>query len=693
MTFLNSAILAALTLGLLPILIHLLNRQRFKKVDFPTLRFLRELQRQKMRQVRIRQVILLILRTLAILFLVLAIARPVLKSSAGILPGAEARTTAVLILDRSASMQTETADGSRFRQMQTRAQEVLNLLKDGDEAQIVWADDQPDVFPENPSAQIHVLREAVASATPRLGGGDLTKAIQKARQILGTSQNLHKEVYVISDFSQSAWPDRLPDGKLLPEDVRVFLLPTDAANVRNIGITDASVVSRIITPGRPVEITFTVHNTGTSREEDHIVSVYLGGRRVAQVRVTLGPGEVRSQRLKFVPDTPGDQVGYVRVEEADDFSGDDICYFVLRVPARLSIALVGNDGPARTLTALALNPTGDPGAFVNVQTLTPLELENADWGSFDAIFVVDGSEFGSTFGSRLRNFVESGKGAFIAIGPQADLRGFSSWLPTLGLPMPAELWNTTDTPVRWNKVDLHHPLFEGLFEGEPTDVSPEIQRMARIAPGGSAVEIVSTSIGIPFLLESSVGKGHVLFMTGSADPSWSTLFRSGIFPPLMVSSAAYLSGIGTSGTAHQLFVGVPAQLSFAGSPGTEGFELRGGESLAPAIETGTMGYVLQIPGLDKTGAYELWQGNRRIASLAVNIPAKECELTAAPEANYQEIVGGQIKRLAQKTEVQSAVMEGRYGRELWKLCLFLALALLIAEMLVGRVGRREVVTS
>lgn len=82
MTFLNSALLAALSLGLIPILIHLLNRQRFKQVDFPTLRFLQEMQRQKMRRVRVRQWILLALRTLAILALVFAMARPVLRSEA-----------------------------------------------------------------------------------------------------------------------------------------------------------------------------------------------------------------------------------------------------------------------------------------------------------------------------------------------------------------------------------------------------------------------------------------------------------------------------------------------------------------------------------------------------------------------------------------------------------------------------------
>jgi hypothetical protein len=691
MTFLNSAILAALTLGLLPILIHLLNRQRYKKIDFPTLRFLHELQRQKMRQVRIRQIILLILRTLAVLFIVLAIARPVVKSSTGLLPGAEAHSTAVLILDRSASMRTETPDGTRFRQVQTRAQEILNALQDGDEAQIVWADTEPEVIPEQPTTQIRLLRETVGDARPTLCGGDLVKALQKAREILGKSQNLHKEVYVLSDFSVSAWPEKMPESELIPKDVRLFELPLDGPDARNLGITSAVVTSRIITPGRAVEVSFTVYNSSTTPAADRIVSVYLGGRRVAQTRVTLAPGESKLQRLKFVPDSPGDQVGYVRIEEADDFPDDDQRNFVLRVPARLNVAVAGNDGAARSLTVLALNPSADPDAFVHTTELTPAALEGEDWNPFDAIVIVDASDFNSVLASRLRKFIEDGKGAFIIPGPQADLRAYAAWLPALGLPVPTEVWQAESGSARWNRVDYAHPLFEGLFEEQPQSISPEITKLMRVSPGGAAVEVISISTGAPFLLESRIGRGRVLMMTGSPDPTWSTLYRSGIFPPLMVRGAAYLSGIGASGEEYQLAAGVPASLTFAGLPGEEPFELRGEKSIVPAVEPSAVGYEVKIPPLDTPGAYELWHGTRRMAAVAVNLPARESELQPARGDSYEPILGGTRTTVGEQASVQAAILEGRFGRELWELCLFLALAFLAAEMLVGRVGKREAV--
>jgi hypothetical protein len=691
-TFLNSAVLAALTLGLLPVLIHLLNRQRFKKVDFPTLRFLRELQRQKMRQIRLRQILLLALRTLAVLFLVFALARPVLKSTAGILPGAKARTTAVLILDRSASMHTETTDGIRFRNVQTRAQEILASLKDADDAQIIWADDNPDVFPSAPTSQTNLLREAVMNTQPTESGSDLVQSLQRARAILGASQNMHKEVYVLSDCSVSAWPDKMPEAELLPKDVRVFLLPTETKANRNLGITDAAVTSRIMTPGRPVDVGFTLRNTGTSAANDRIVSIYVGGRRVAQTRASLAPGETKIQHLKFVPDAPGDQVGYVRLEESDDFASDDQRFFVLRVPSRLQVALVGEDGPARALTALALNPTGDPGAFVNVKTLSPAAFESEDWSPFDAIVIADASSFNSNISARLHSYVEDGKGVLVMFGPQTDLRNSSVWLAQLGLPSPSETWHNDSAPARWSNPDLQHPLFEGLFEEKPSSITPELTTIVKTSGSSTAVEVIGTTAGVPFLLESKVGRGRALLMCSAADPAWSSLYRNGIFPPLMVSSVAYLSGVGTSGTEFQFFCGQPAMMRFAGVPTDAKFELRGEQTLLPNVESTPAGYQLTVSGLHMPGAYDLWQGNRRLAAVAVNVPARESEIQAAPEASYRTILGGQVMLLGERASVQAAILEGRFGRELWKLCLFLALACLLAEMLIGRVGKKDAAT-
>lgn len=694
MTFLNTALLAALSLGLIPILIHLLNRQRFKQVDFPTLRFLKEMQRQKMRQVKIRQLILLLLRTLAVLFLVLALTRPVIRSTAGILPGVEAKSTVVLVIDRSASMQTETSSGTRFREVQTRAQEILASMGDNDEIQVVWADPAPTLFPEFPTNHVALIREAIVDAEATYQGGDIVNALQAARKILGASQNLHKEVYVLSDFSGSAWPEAMPDLELLPDDVRLFLIPTSSDSRRNMGIIDAHITSRLITPGRPVELAFQAFNSGSVPAEERIVSVYVSGRRVAQTRVSLQAGRQQEYRIKFVPEEPGSQTGYVRIEDPDDFAADDKREFVLRVPPRLQVALVGAEGPARQLTGLAMNPTADPDAFVQVQKFLPAEFETSDWSGIDVIIIVDAPEFGIGFESRIRDFVESDKGVMVIPGPSFDLRAHAGWMASLGLPGLVETIEAEAAPYQWGKTDLNHPLFEGLFEETPAVASPDFKRIVTTTGTGTAVDVISFSNGAPFMLETRAGKGRAILLLSSPDPEWSSLFRSGIFPPLLVSGSAYLSGIGTSGEEYQLTAGKAAQLSFTGRPGSENYEIKRNEwSATLGLETGLSGFALKIPALSDPGTYDLWQGSRRLGVLAVNTPASESNILPAPESFYRASLGGKLTELGQGDNVKVAINEGRFGRELWKLCLYIALLMLLAEMVIGRVGRREVTAT
>src|SRR3972149_6434833 len=103
MTFLNPFILFGLAAAAIPILIHLLNKRKLRTIEFSTLSFLKELQKNTMRKITLRQWLLLLLRTLIIIFLVLAFSRPALKGNFGTI-GSHAKTTLVIVLDNTASM-------------------------------------------------------------------------------------------------------------------------------------------------------------------------------------------------------------------------------------------------------------------------------------------------------------------------------------------------------------------------------------------------------------------------------------------------------------------------------------------------------------------------------------------------------------------------------------------------------------
>ena len=136
MTFLNPFILLGLAAASIPVLLHLLNLRKLKTVEFSSLRFLKELQKTKIKRLKLKQILLLILRTLIVVFAVIAFARPALKSSLPVL-GSHAKTSVVIILDNSFSMDISDERGNRLKQAKNVAQSILGALKDGDEAAIV----------------------------------------------------------------------------------------------------------------------------------------------------------------------------------------------------------------------------------------------------------------------------------------------------------------------------------------------------------------------------------------------------------------------------------------------------------------------------------------------------------------------------------------------------------------------------
>src|SRR3990170_1572173 len=141
--FLNPLILVGLAAAFVPLLIHLFTRRRLKRVEFSSVWFLKDLEKTRLRQVKLKNLLLLILRTLILILIVLAFARPALKGQLSGL-GRAAASSVVILLDDSYSMATQTSQGSWFELAQRKALEILNLLSSQDEGAIIYASHPPE---------------------------------------------------------------------------------------------------------------------------------------------------------------------------------------------------------------------------------------------------------------------------------------------------------------------------------------------------------------------------------------------------------------------------------------------------------------------------------------------------------------------------------------------------------------------
>ena len=160
MTFLNPFVLFGLAAAAIPLVLHLLNIRKLRTIEFSTLTFLKELQKSKMRRVKIRQLLLLILRTLIVVFIVIAFSRPALKGTLASL-GTHAKTTAVIILDDTRSMSLRNERGSFLKQAQSSALSLTDMLKEGDDALFIRLSDLPRATIGEPTHDVQQLRDAI----------------------------------------------------------------------------------------------------------------------------------------------------------------------------------------------------------------------------------------------------------------------------------------------------------------------------------------------------------------------------------------------------------------------------------------------------------------------------------------------------------------------------------------------------
>lgn len=693
MAFLNSIFLFALAAVTVPLLIHLFSRQRVKTVYFSSLEFLKVLQRQKMRRVKLRQLILLLLRTLIVLFVVLAFARPALKGvfSAGL--SARARTTAVILLDNSFSMGLSTPRGILFDRAKEKAMEVVELLKEGDEAWFLLASDVPAVV--HHTQDFAGLRRVIEESDLSNRTTDVRAALISATELLTRSKNANLEVYLITDMRRNGWRDIL-QGEALPlaEGSTLFVLPVAERRDENVSIDGVEFLDRLLEAGKPINLQATVANHSDRKREDLLVQLYVEGKRIGQTTLDLEAD--RTSRADFVAvfDEPGQVSGYVEIEE-DDLPLDDRRYFAMNVPEKIRVLIIGRTEADGRYLKLALNPFETDRSLI-IPTVTSVDrLGRYALPDFDVILLANVPRLSEAQLSRLESYVEGGRGVVILLGNDIDPRFYNSQLlPTL---FPATLKSPIGTIgekgsfLTLGTIDYDHPIFKGLFSEKNEFESPRFYLVYDVSPSAGVEPIIFYSNGRVALAEARTGQGRTMLFSSAADPNWTDLVRKGIYLPLLYRVVQYLA-TDLAALEERNLVGSAVRKEVGGLELGQGVLCVEPDGEERAIEPKSSGsaFLLEFEHTEAPGIYRFLSGPRAIKSFAVNVDPAESDLTTIETDQVEEVLKPiPVHIIGSGQTIEEFVLRARYGRELWKQFLLVAFILMCVEMLIAREGREN----
>jgi len=648
MTFLSGELLAFLGALGLPVLVHLLNLRRRRTRDVPTLRFLLEIESTRLRRVRLTRWLLLLLRMLLLAALVLSFARPLLNGAAALLPRGEESRSVVLLLDDSASSQLPSegaatvwerlreAAAARLEELGPQDQVWLLSLARPDEAQ----------GPLSPDA----ARARLGQWRAGWGQARVDDALQKALDLLEETPPLGRQLIMLSDLRlelPTQWKERLPSSL-----ARVLVqVPSEQEQAAPADLqSDGS----LLREGRPLGLQATLEGDGVV--EGMVLSLELEGetRERQSVAGTASGHWLRQEALALPLPDRGWLRGWLHLD-GDAVEVDNHLPFVLHLPQRRRVALVGAPVELRPVLEAAILPDARYGQGLELRLVEPDELSVLGPGTVDQAVLLLGAPAPSSFTTALRGLANSGVSLFLMPHPAADARLLSAQLAALGLPACTGL---EQGARRLDKVDRQHSLPGSIFVEGPAGAveAVELRRMMALeASSARPLRTLAFAGDRPLLLASQDGSSPLLLLTSCPDPAWSALASSGLLAPLMQQGLRWLDG--DDRLPGALLCGEAGEVDMPSEAQGRDWMLRRDGATWRCVADGRR-QVLECPPLPEPGHYELLVDSRPVAWVAVRVPAHESTRPVGDLDAWTSAEAGawSVRRLSEGREESAADM-------------------------------------
>lgn len=680
-SFLAPAFFAGLTAVAVPILIHLTHRERKEAVGFPSLMFVRKIPYRTQRRQRIRNWLLFLLRTGAIVLVVAAFARPLIHDPSRPSGAAGAREL-VILLDRSHSM----GYADRWGQAVAAARRTVENMGPEDLATLVVFDERAEAVTQ-PTADRALLNNALDEARVGSSATRYGPALQLAGEIVGRSNRPRTEVLLITDFQASGWEARqvvkLPPGTALSY---VDLSDADAANLSVASVT----LSRDSEGERALgSVAAQIFNSGTDPREDVVVRLEVDGETVAQQTADINAGE--TARVQFEPVVlPGRAVrGIVRAGD-DDLAADNSFSFVVTPEDPVSVLLVEprNAGSNHSLYFVrALEIGTEPEFHVDVKNAN--RISEADLGGRSVVVLSDVPFPSGATGDRVAEFVREGGGLLVLLGRRNAAeawpeRGFEILPGRFGAPVD----RASEGGGTLGYMNYDHPALRLFREPRSGDfTAARFFRYRRFEVGDPAAIMARFDDGATALAEKRSGEGSVLVWASGLENFWNDLVLQPVFLPFAHQLIRYLARYDKP--EYWFRVGDVVDLSRIGLPNYDD----SAESEVIVENPSGQSSVLRVSGesryfaLSEAGFYRIRQSGgdgEWVYIAAANIEPAESDLTALDPNELANAVT--VASNGQGTTAEAVVLppaERERRQRLWWYLLAGAAALLMIETLLA----------
>jgi hypothetical protein len=657
----------------IPIIIHLFYFRRYKTVFFTNVRFLKEVQEESQSRRRLRNLLVLASRILAILALVFAFAQP-------FIPGKNANENAgnhdvSIYIDNSFSMQALSEDVPLIEKAKQRATEIISAYQPDDKFQVLSTD-----F-EGRDQRLLSKEDALARVAEIKAGKDvkpLSAVVNRQLQALSSGKGKNRDVYMISDFQRNitdikTWPD---------STVNWTLIPLQSVQQRNVAIDSIWFEAPLVVPLQANAMIVKLQNYSDVAVEDVLLQLSLDGAASPAGTISIEANAVAYDTINLtVQKTGWHQAELTITDYPVEF--DDHYHFSFFVKPSIKILHVHPGVPNKYVEAAFKNNE----YFVS-EPMAVGQLNYAQFKTYDLIVCAELVEISSGLAAELAQYVKDGGNLLVFPAGSANIASYNQLATSLnGLSLAP--FDQTKRIVSYINYDEF--IYKDVFENRRDNLKlPETQgnfKLARTA-NSRMEEILRYRDGSMFMAKSQVGSGNFYMCAAPLDQKFSNFVSNGeVFVPMLYRSAlsrgqmrlpAYVIG-------KDNMVEITNQLSSAEAV----YKMKGnGEEFIPNQKNIGSKMLLTIgqESID-AGVYDLYfKPEEVLEKIAFNYDRRESNLSLLNEDELETLAGEQAEILSgtKSTDFTQVVGAQSKGTPLWKLFVILTLVFLAVETLLLR---------
>jgi hypothetical protein len=682
MKFLYPEILYALSAVAIPIIVHLFNFRRFKKVKFSNISFLKEVKIETRSKSKLKHILILISRILAITFIVFAFAQPYIPVDEN--QRVAANQAISVYVDNSFSMEAENEEGPLLQVAKNKALEIVGAYSATDQFQLLTNDfeGRHQRF-YNQEEAIELIEEVDISPRTR----KVSEALSRQREMLNSATDAETTSYLISDLQSST-----TDLSSLEVDTTfdVVFVPTQADRVANIYIDSLWFSSPIQQVNQSEKLNIRIKNTLSQSVDNVPLTLTINGTQKALGSFNAEPGKATDTSLVFTNNEAGLKAGVVTLQD-HPIVFDDKFYFSYKIKEKISVLELR---PANLRSPnIAAVFSGDD-HFEYTQNTT----ENIDYGAFsesDLIILNQLPTLSSGMRAELVKFTENGGSTYLIPASEPEMSSYNSFLREMGS-NPISQAKEVETKV--SDINLDNYIYKDVFDQIPDNIDlPAVKKYfpyERLSRTGEE-SLLTLQTGDSFLSVFKVADGKLYTNAVSLLNSESNFTQHAIFVTTLLRVAEFSQP--TPPIYYTIGQNEALTMQNIRPSGDEVFKVReldqGFEFIPEHRQAGASTEIYVRNQVTSAGNYELLLADQPVSYLSFNYARAESDLSTMASADLEDelqkfgltnfrVVDSKIETLSNNVKKLST------GNQFWRSCIILALIFLAIEIMLIKFWRR-----